>query len=99
ILTVTIAVEVSYETSVGYIQSAQQVNRLKAYYAAESGVEISLFRILLYRKVLSQFGQQLQGQRGLLDEIWQLPFSWPPITPGMDKSLKDDVNSITKDSF
>lgn len=99
ILTITIAVEVSYETSVGYIQSAQEINRLKAYYAAESGIEISLFRIFLYRKVLAQYGQQLSGQQGLLDEIWQLPFSWPPMMPHMSKSLRDDVNSVVKDSM
>ncbi len=99
ILTITIAVEVSYETSVGYIQSAQEINRLKAYYAADSGIELSLFRILLYRKVLAQYGQQLSSQRGLLDEIWQLPFAWPLPMTGLSKSVREDINSVIKDSM
>src|ERR1035437_6935027 len=43
-----IAVEVSYDTSVDYVVAAQQVNRVRAYYAAKSGIEISLLRIMLY---------------------------------------------------
>ena len=99
ILTITIAVEVAYETSVGYIQSAQEINRLKAYYAADAGVELSLFRILLYRKVLAQYGQQLSSQRGILDEIWQLPFAWPLPMTGLSKSIRQDIGSVIKDSM
>lgn len=99
ILTITIAVEVSYETSVGYVQAAQQVNRLKAYYAAKSGVDLSLFRIMLYRKVLAQYGQQLSGNQGLVDMIWKMPFSWPPMLPSASKILREDINSKLKKSF
>ncbi len=93
ILTVTIAVEVSYDTTVGYVQAAQQINRLKAYYAAKSGIDLSLFRILIYRKVVAQYGQQLSSERALMDMIWQMPFSWPPVVPS---SVPGPVRSSIK---
>ncbi len=41
-LMIFIATEVSYDTSVEYIVASQQVQRIKAYYAAKAGLEMSL---------------------------------------------------------
>ena len=60
-----IAVEVSYDTSVEYLMAAQQVNRLKAYYAARAGLEISLLRIQIYKKAIAQFGEQLADKKSM----------------------------------
>src|SRR5690606_24669222 len=81
-LTVAIAVEVAYQAHVEYVTAANTLNRLKAHYAAKAGVELSLFRILLYKKAVSQFGDQLKKSVGIavLDPIWQFPFEWPPNT-------------------
>lgn len=97
---VFIATEVSYDTSVEYIVARQQVNRLKAYYAAKSGVEISLLRVLIYKKAVAGITEalgadQVQSQLALLDPVWQVPFTWPPVLPddlgGGDKSAIDDA--------
>lgn len=85
-----IAVEVSYDTNVEYVLASQQVNRLKAYYAAKGGLELSLLRIQIYKKVMSQFGEQLGANKSMLDPIWQLPFTWPPMLP-------DEVSTVDKD--
>ncbi|MCB0349751.1 MAG: general secretion pathway protein GspK [Bdellovibrionales bacterium] len=90
VLVVFIATEVAYETQVEYVSSSQAVARVKAYYAAKSGVELSLYRILIYKKAMAQFGEQLGENKSLLDPIWQFPFSWPPI--GLD-----DLNEVDKD--
>jgi len=76
-----IAVEVSYDTSVDYVVAAQQVNRVKAYYAAKSGIEISLLRIMLYKQVMATIGSSLGQQKSMLDPIWSFPFMWPPVMP------------------
>lgn len=89
VLMTFVAVEVSYDTNVEYLVASQQVNRLKAYYAARSGVEISLLRILIYKKALGAFGSQLGSNKSMLDPIWSFPFSWPPVLP-------DDMNSVSK---
>ncbi len=98
-----IATQVSYETQVEYLVASQGVNRLKAYYAAKSGVELSLFRILLYKKALASFSQQIKdnpAMGNLLNQIWQFPFSWPPVLPNEASSIdKDDIQAAVKESF
>jgi general secretion pathway protein K len=93
-----IAVEVSYDTSVDYIVASQQVNRVRAYYAAKSGIEISLLRIMLYKQVMATLGSSLGAQKSMLDPIWNFPFMWPPTGLGgkmteVDKDmLKESVD-------
>ena len=81
-LLVFIATEVSYETQVEYTSASQDVNRLKSYYAAKAGIEISLLRVLIYKKALASLGSVLpDDQKSMLDPIWSFPFAWPPVVP------------------
>ncbi|MCB0411551.1 MAG: hypothetical protein KDD22_03445, partial [Bdellovibrionales bacterium] len=73
-----IAMEVSYDTNVEYLIASQQVNRLKAYYAARAGVEISLLRIVIYKQIMATWGPSLGENKTLLDPVWSMPFMWPP---------------------
>nr|HMN67690.1 hypothetical protein [Bdellovibrionales bacterium] len=73
-----IAIEVAYDTSVDQVVSSQQVNRVRAYYAAKAGVEISLLRVMLYKQAIAAFGDTLGANKSLLDPIWAFPFAWPP---------------------
>ncbi|OFZ12793.1 MAG: hypothetical protein A2Z20_07065 [Bdellovibrionales bacterium RBG_16_40_8] len=99
VICVIIATEISYETQVQYVSSAQAVNRLKAYYAAKAGAELSLFRILIYKKVMAQFGKQLKDNKNILDIIWQFPFSWPPVgTDSLSTFDQDALKTIIKES-
>jgi type II secretory pathway component PulK len=90
-----IAAELSYDSVSEYIIAAQEVNHLKARYAAKAGIEISLLRINIYKQAVQQFGQALGNNKGLLDKIWQVPFIWPPVLPeeasGIDKSAMTDA--------
>ncbi len=96
-----IALEVSYDTSVDYIVAAQQVNRIKAYYAAKAGVEISLLRIMFYKQAMAGFGEALGPEASRLEVIWSFPFAWPPTLAGaklneVDKSM---MKSVVSDSL
>lgn len=91
LLITTFATELVYESNVEYIVNSQNLNRLKSYYAAKSGVKLSLLRIKLYQTAQSQFGQQL-GDSPMLDEIWRFPFAWPLPAP-------DELNAVDKDAF
>lgn len=99
-----VATEVSYDTSVEYIVARQQVNRLKAYYAAKAGVEISLLRILIYKKAIASLtnaigAEQVAAQQALLDPIWSMPFTWPPVLPDSVSSFdRDQVADLVKES-
>lgn len=85
------AMEVSYESNVEYIVNSQSLNRVKAYYAAKSGMQLSLLRIKIYQQAQSQLGDKL-GDSPLLDQIWQFPFAWPLPVP-------DEMNAVDKDAF
>ncbi|MCB0355575.1 MAG: general secretion pathway protein GspK [Bdellovibrionales bacterium] len=87
--------EVSYETKVEYIVASQKINRLRSYYAAKAGVELSLLRILLYKKAIAQYGEQLGENKSMLDPIWNFPFAWPP-----SKFIpKEDVTTVTYETI
>ncbi len=96
--------EILYDTNVEYVVNSGSINRLKAYYAAKSGMELSLLRIKIYGKVQKQFGGQIPpAQKKMLDLGWSFPFAWPPLLPaeasGVDKDLiQDKIKQSTLDS-
>lgn len=97
-----IAIEVSYDTTVDYVVASQQVNRIRAHYAAKSGLELSLLRIMLYKQVLASVGSSLPD-KSMLDPIWSFPFMWPPVVA--DKKIKMTevergmIKDVVKDSL
>lgn len=85
------ATEISYESNVEYLVNSQSLNRVKAYYAAKSGMQLSLLRVKMYQEAQSKFGAQL-GNSPLLDQLWKFPFAWPMPIP-------DELSAIDKDNF
>ncbi|WP_373999422.1 general secretion pathway protein GspK [Bdellovibrio bacteriovorus] len=85
------AMEVSYDSNVEYLVNSQSLNRVKAYYAAKSGMQLSLLRIKIYQQAQSKFGAQL-GNSPMLDQIWKFPFAWPMPIP-------DELSAVDKDNF
>ncbi|MES3036329.1 MAG: hypothetical protein V4736_00355, partial [Bdellovibrionota bacterium] len=72
-----LAMEVMYETNVEYVVNAQSFNRLKSYYAAKSGVDISLLRVKVYNQIKKQTGGNAGPMGPFLDQIWKFPLMWP----------------------
>jgi len=95
-----IITEISYETSVDYVVSNQQVQRIQAYYAAKAGLELSLLRIKLYKQAMASFGDTLGPNKSMLDPIWKFPFTWPPVVgedvTGVDQNM---IQSTVAESF
>lgn len=95
-----IAMEVSYDSLVEYNVNVNSLNRLKAYYAARAGVELSLLRIKTFQQASSQFGKQLGGNTEMLDQIWKFPFAWPvPMPDGLNGVDKDQIKTALKESI
>ncbi|MDG0817444.1 type II secretion system minor pseudopilin [Bdellovibrio svalbardensis] len=93
------AMEVSYDANVEYLVNSQGLNRVKAYYAAKSGMQLSLLRIKIYQQAQDKFGAQLGANNAMLDQIWQFPFAWPlPIPDEMSVVDKDSFKKLVKDS-
>lgn len=89
VLVSSISMELLEETQVEYITASQGVNRLKAYYAAKTGVELGLLRILIYKKALALAGDAIPDP-SILTQIWQFPFVWPPV-------LGDNISRVSRD--
>ena len=49
-LLMAIAHEISYDVTVEYVVNSQSVQRVKAHWAARSGMELSLLRIKMFQK-------------------------------------------------
>ncbi|MFN7904557.1 MAG: general secretion pathway protein GspK [Pseudobdellovibrionaceae bacterium] len=95
-----IAMEIMYESSVEYIINSQNLHRIKAYYAAKAGLDISLLRLKLYVKIAPTV-KNLVGQNvQMLDQIWQFPFAWPlKIPAGATAITTDDLKKSEKESL
>lgn len=95
-----LAMEVSFESTVEYAVNSNSMSRLKAYYAARSGIEISLLRIKIYSQIQQQIGSNKSipaSIKSVVDLIWQFPFSWPPMIPKeMNAIDKDDLQEKVK---
>ncbi len=93
------AMEVSYDANVEYLVNSQGLNRVKAYYAAKSGMQLSLLRIKIYQQAQQKFGSMLGANNAMLDQIWQFPFAWPlPIPAEMSAVDKDSFKKLVKES-
>lgn len=94
-----IAMEVQYETQVEFSVNKASVNKLKAYYSARSGVELSLLRIKLYQKTKAQMSGMQGVPTAMLDLIWSFPFSWPPMMPpDMNAVDQGQIDAIVKEA-
>ena len=72
---VYIAKEVSRDSLIEYAVNSQELNRLKAYYAARNGMSVALLRVKLFQQVTRMslppsFSTQLE-------QVWKFPFAWP----------------------
>ncbi|WP_246845902.1 general secretion pathway protein GspK [Bdellovibrio sp. ZAP7] len=86
------ATELVSETRIEYEVNSAGLNRIKAYYAAKSGMQLALLRVKIYQQAQSKFGAQLGSNSPLLNMIWQFPFAWPLPVP-------DELTAIDKDAF
>ena len=102
-----IAVEVSHDTSIDYIISSREYHKLRAYYVAKSGLELSLLRIALYKKAniaIDGLPANLpipKGQvKGLLNRIWTIPFNWPFTFPATLSNVdRQGIEAVTQESL
>ncbi len=94
-----LATEVTYDATVEYLVNSQELKRLKAYYAARSGVEISLLRIKAYQQVTQKLGKNAANYP-MINLIWQFPLQFPlAVSENMGLMAKDDFKEANESSF
>ena len=98
LLMVYVASEVTKDSMIEYAVNSQEINRIKAYYAARNSLDLALLRIKIYQQAsIKQLPPQIMSQ---INIIWQFPFSWPlPISDDMQTTDKNEINDSMKESF
>ncbi|MBC7464974.1 MAG: general secretion pathway protein GspK [Bdellovibrio sp.] len=95
---VYIAKEVSRDSLIEFAVNSQELNRLKAYYAARNGMQLALLRVKIFQQT-SRLALP-PGMAGELDQIWKFPFAWPiPVPKEVNSVAKDSVAKLTAESF
>jgi general secretion pathway protein K len=104
-LMMILAVELTYDTNVDYQIASQQLNRLKAYYAARAGMEMGLLRIKIFQQIggaVRKLDKQTRSAipMGMVDSIWQMPFVWPPpVGEALSTVDRDNIEKSTTESL
>ena len=101
VLVAYLATELTYETNVEYLINSQAVSRVKAYYAAKAGIQLSLLRIKIYSSVAGQIPASAKGliKPDLVDKIWNLPLPWPLPLEMLDSVDKTVAQGQLKESL
>lgn len=100
VLVAAISTELLEETQVEYISTSQSINQVKASYAARSGAELALLRVLIYKKARALAGKSLGSSAAILDKIWSFPFIWPPqLPPEATRVDREMLNDALKESL
>lgn len=95
---VYIAKEVSRDSLIEFAVNSQELNRLKAYYAARNGMQMALLRVKIFQQT-SRLPLP-PGLAGELDQIWKFPFAWPiPVGKEVNSIARDSVAKLTSESF
>ena len=94
-----LATEVTYDATVEYLVNSQELKRLKAYYAARAGVDISLLRIKAYQQISQKLGKNASSYP-MINLIWQFPLQFPlPISDKMGMMAKDEFKEANEASY
>ena len=110
---VAIVQQIAFNTSVEFKNGASHFHGLKAYYAAKSGLELTLLKIFIYKKAqefLTKKEKELgnnpsvQAMAGYVQSqmhlLWKPPLIWPPILPeDISEIKKNEVQEIVQNSF
>ena len=96
---VYIATEVTRDSAVEYIVNSQELNRIKAYYAARNGIQMALLRIKVYQQISRM--PLPEAYASMVDKIgWQDPFFWPlPVPKDLNSVDKEEYQKINSESF
>ncbi len=95
---VYITTELTQDSAIEYIVNSQEMNRIKAYYAARNSMQIALLRIKLFQQASKlPLPESFASQ---LDLIWKFPFAWPlPLPADLNSVDKEIMSQISGESF
>lgn len=99
IFIIVLVQETVFETQIEYRAAIHELDSLRAYHAAKSGMEVNLLRVKTYQKITSRYAKQIEPVRSYLDLIWKFPFQWPLPLLDTNISLTNKTKSLMDSQF
>ena len=101
--------QIGFDSYVEFKNGIGRYHSLKAYYSAKSGLELSLLKVLLYKKIkheTKKLGENpmIESITGALNTqlntLWIEPSRWPYLPPeDLDDIRKTELQNITQESL
>lgn len=104
ILLMAIYGEFTFESKISRIKATNILDRSQAKLLAESGLQMAVTRLRLYKEAYNKVQGNPDAQKmvptQLLNQLWEVPFIFPiPITDKANRALKDTVEKFTKETL
>lgn len=97
VLISALVIQINFEVDVEYTANSQALHKLRAYRAAKASLQMSLLRIKIYNKVMTEFGSKLGDMADMAKMIYELPFSWPLALPSEASGVDKDATIVSED--
>ena len=104
VLLMAIYGEFTFESKISRIRATNILDRSQAKLLAESGVQLAMARLRLYKEAYNKVQgnanakNMVSGQ--LLNQLWEVPFIFPiPVGASANRGFKDTVEKFQKETF
>ncbi len=108
-LLVVILQQVAFDSKIEFENGVTHYHSLKAYHASKSGIELALFKVLIYKKIINYLKNRsedrnlapfIQQYEQYTHWIWNQPLVWPPvISPDASETLKSELQDKMSESL
>ena len=110
VLLIVILQQIAFDSKIEYESGASYYHSFRAYHASKSGIELALFKILIYKKVISYLNNKSQDSAltPFINQyykyahwIWNQPLIWPiKISPDLSEARQSELqDKIEKSLF
>jgi hypothetical protein len=102
ILTALLA-EFTFESKINKIKAFNLQDKIQAKLNAESGIQFAMARLRLYKESFNYLEKNKDAKdfvnQKLLNQIWEVPFAYPPTSSKMNARQKAAVEKFTKNTI
>ena len=96
--------EFTFDSKISRIKATNILDRSQAKLMADSGVQLALARLRLYKeaynKVQGNANVKASVPSQLLNQLWEVPFMYPiPVGAGANRTFKDNVEKFQDESL
>ena len=96
--------EFTFESKLSRIKTTNMLDKSQARLVAESGVELAMARLKLYKEAFNTWSKNEAARSSvsiqLLNQLWEIPFIYPiPVVPDAGAQVKAAITEFQKESI